>query len=135
MNQQVDTLAKLCGYGRGWCKVTPASWFECKKALLDNRLGGVGCRYFSKHHPSFSTIVMNEKRELVRDNRQPLYDERFSTIQMYDEAEPGLIRVDDIGYCDFCKLATYFYDTNIGVYICSRSCRVAEYKKLERDNE
>lgn len=127
----VDTLPKLCGYGNGWCKVSPSSWWECKKILLDNRIGGNGCRYFSSNHLAYPILTMNEKRELVLDAKRHSYDKQFPNVVDYGEVEPGIIKVDDIGYCDLCKLPTYFWDTNIEVYICGRSCRKLEYVKLD----
>lgn len=121
---QTETLAKLCGYGNGWCKVSNLSWWECEKIYGK-------CRYFLSHHPAYPMIVIGAGRELARDSRLHTYDEKYSKIFAYDEADPGIIKVDDIGKCDYCKLPTSFYDVNILVYICSTMCRKMEYKKLE----
>ncbi len=128
---QVDTLPKLCGYGNGWCNVSPSSWWECKKILLDNRIGGNSCRYFTANHPAYPILIMGEKRELILDKKRSTYDSKFSKIQPYDETDPGVIKVEELGYCDYCKLPTHFWDTNIEVYICGRQCRKMEYVKLD----
>jgi hypothetical protein len=127
MRQMIDTLPKLCGYEKGWCKVTDKSWFECTKYSKT-------CRYFSRVHLGYPIICKDEEGQLAIIKRT-VYDDRFSTITAYDEAEPGIIKVDDTGYCDFCKLPTKFWDTNISVYICSNKCRVSEYAKLEKDSK
>lgn len=127
---KIDILPKLCGYGDGWCKVTPLSWWECEKVSTSVR----SCRYFTAYHPSFPMIVMDHSRQLILDTRKIRYDDRYSHIISFDEAEPAIIKVDEEGKCDFCKLPTHFWDINISVYICSKNCRKAEYNKLEKEN-
>jgi hypothetical protein len=134
MQQTIYTLAKLCGYSHGWCRLTNLSRGECPEAAVvysafSKRYETV-CSYFSKVHPSFPMITKDKDGNMVVPDTMR-YDTRYQARQPYDEVENGVIKTDEMGHCDTCHMETYYYDVNVKVFICSNPCRRQLYKKLE----
>lgn len=118
----MNTLVPLCGYDHGWCVKQP----NCSCWKMPAK-----CRYFRRNHPAFPTISMEKTSGNLRVMESMRYDTIYATRFDYDEVEHGVIKTDQAGTCDTCKMETTFWDVNVKVYVCSNRCRSALYRKME----
>ena len=81
----------------------------------------------------YPTVTINKYGQLVV-LEMFRYDSLFYSLREFEDAKPGIIKVDEEGFCDTCKMRTYFWDINIKVPICSDRCRNIMYKKLEEES-